>query len=92
MISATKIFLVPASSVWVRGSGRDPFQPAPPCYMGLSSCYWLYDIQHGGDRLDFLRSVSNCAAAAGFCLLSCCLETETHPTERGATCQQDKDA
>ena len=30
------------------GSGRDrPFQPTPPCYMGLSSCYWLYYFQHG---------------------------------------------
>lgn len=108
------------------------FSPHPPCYMGLSSCYWLYDIQHGvshdvltsqleeypswkrlresqkikinnnkkksdtptnnrGIDSTFARSVSNCAAAAGFCVLSCCLETETHPTERGATCQQDKD-
>jgi hypothetical protein len=35
-------------AVYESESGRDrPFQPAPPCYMGLSSCYWLSYIQHG---------------------------------------------
>ncbi|KAJ5822584.1 hypothetical protein N7447_004924 [Penicillium robsamsonii] len=36
------------------GSGRDrPFQPTPPCYMGLKTVpvlatrHWLYYIQHG---------------------------------------------
>ncbi|KAJ5598653.1 hypothetical protein N7537_008737 [Penicillium hordei] len=41
--------------VYESGSGCDPFQPAPPCYMGFSSCYWLYYIQHGV-RHDVLTS------------------------------------
>ncbi|KAJ5471603.1 hypothetical protein N7530_008960 [Penicillium desertorum] len=48
--SKPSIFLVKVSpaTMYESESGRDrPFQPAPPCYMGLSSCYWLSYIQHG---------------------------------------------
>ncbi|KAJ6177824.1 hypothetical protein N7519_008285 [Penicillium mononematosum] len=48
--SKPPIFLVKMSpaTMYESESGRDrPFQAAPPCYMGLSSCYWLSYIQHG---------------------------------------------